>query len=121
LALSVRPELSGIHYTGELGPTGTSHASPLAIPSAVWHLADVAWGTVELEPEVAGWLEGLPDKQWGRVEFYIDLLAHLGTQLGEPYTRLLNGRLRELRFYLGPTETRFGSPITSPRVGGSSC
>lgn len=63
----------------------------------------MAWGTVELEPEVAEWLEELADDQFGRVEFYIDLLADRGSQLGEPYTRQLQGKLRELRFYLGPT------------------
>lgn len=68
----------------------------------VWQSVDVAWGAVELEPEVAEWLEELPDAQFGRVEFYIDLLADRGSQLGEPYTRQLQGKLRELRFYLGP-------------------
>ena len=63
----------------------------------------VTWGTVELEPEVADWLEELPDDQFGRVEYYIDLLADRGPQLREPYTRQLRGKLRELRFYLGPT------------------
>ncbi len=47
------------------------------------------------------WLESLPDDQFGRVEFYIDLLAERGVQLGEPHTRHLGGKLRELRFYLG--------------------
>lgn len=63
----------------------------------------MVWGRVELEPEVAEWLDELPDDQFGRVEFYIDLLADRGPQLGEPYTRQLQGKLRELRFYLGPT------------------
>ncbi|MGF1617944.1 MAG: type II toxin-antitoxin system RelE/ParE family toxin [Acidimicrobiia bacterium] len=63
----------------------------------------MVWGTVEAEPEVAEWLDELPDEQFGRVEFYIDLLADRGSQLGEPYTRQLHGKLRELRFYLGPT------------------
>lgn len=67
----------------------------------VWQSIGVAWGSVELEPEVVGWLEGLPDDQFGRVEFYIDLLADRGAQLAEPYTRQLQGKLRELRFYLG--------------------
>ncbi|MGI8517929.1 MAG: hypothetical protein ACR2ME_06265 [Acidimicrobiia bacterium] len=35
----------------------------------------VSWGTVELEPEVAEWLEALPDVRFNRVEFYIELLA----------------------------------------------
>lgn len=62
----------------------------------------MTWGSVELEPEVVEWLERLPEDQFGRVEFYIDLLADRGAQLGEPYTRQLQGKLRELRFYLGP-------------------
>ncbi|MER5997784.1 type II toxin-antitoxin system RelE/ParE family toxin [Nonomuraea angiospora] len=32
--------------------------------------------------------------------FYVDLLAAEGPSLGEPYTRQLDGVLRELRFYL---------------------
>jgi hypothetical protein len=45
--------------------------------------------------------ERLSDDQFGRVEFYVDLLAERGVQLDEPYTRQLDGKLRELRFYLG--------------------
>ena len=56
------------------------------------------WGSVELEPEVAEWLESLPEREFGRVEFYIDLLADRGPLLDEPYTRQLRGKLR---FYLG--------------------
>lgn len=69
----------------------------------LWYgsLYGVAWGSVELEPEVVEWLEGLPDDQFGRVEFYIDLLADRGAQLAEPYTRQVQGKLRELRFFLG--------------------
>ncbi len=58
------------------------------------------WGTVELEPEVRGWLETLDTAQFGHVAFYMDLLAERGPLLGEPYTRQLDGKLRELRFYL---------------------
>jgi hypothetical protein len=61
----------------------------------------VPWGVVELEPEVADWVRTLPDDEFGRVEFYIDLLAERGVRLDEPYTRQLAGKLRELRFYLG--------------------
>ena len=60
------------------------------------------WGTVELEPEVADWVRTLPDNEFGRAEFYIDLLAESGVHLDEPYARHLGGKLRELRFYLGP-------------------
>jgi hypothetical protein len=57
---------------------------------------------VALEPEVVEWIGGLSDEEFGRVEFYIDLLEGKGVHLGEPYTRQLRGKLRELRFYLGP-------------------
>lgn len=69
----------------------------------LWYgsLCHVPWGTVELEPEIVEWLDRLPDDQFGRVEFYIDLLADRGVELAEPYTRQLHGKLRELRFYLG--------------------
>lgn len=59
------------------------------------------WGTIELEAEVASWVEALPAREFGRVEFYIDLLAERGPLLDEPFTRHLRGKLRELRFYLG--------------------
>jgi hypothetical protein len=58
---------------------------------------------VELEPEVVEWIQCLPDEEFGRVEFYIDLLEERGVLLAEPYTRQLRGKLRELRFYLGPS------------------
>jgi hypothetical protein len=75
----------------------------LVIPSVVCDTGRVSWGTVESEPEVTEWLEALRDDKFGRVEFYIDLLAKQGPLLAEPYTRQLRGKLRELRFYLGPT------------------
>jgi hypothetical protein len=61
----------------------------------------VAWGVVELEAEVADWLTRLSDEEFGRAEFYIDLLAERGPLLDHPYTSQLRGKLRELRFYLG--------------------
>ena len=60
----------------------------------------MAWGTVELEPEVREWLEGLPTAQFATAAFYVDLLAEQGPLLSEPYTRQLDGKLRELRFHL---------------------
>ena len=53
------------------------------------------WGTVELEPEVRDWLEGLPTAQFATAAFYVDLLGERGPLLGEPYTRQLDGKLRE--------------------------
>lgn len=55
-------------------------------------------GTVQ--PEVRAWLEQLPTRQFARAAFSIDLLADQGPLLGEPYTRQLDGKLRELRFHL---------------------
>jgi hypothetical protein len=60
----------------------------------------MTWGTVELEPEVLHWLEGLPTQQFATAAFYVDLLADQGPLLSEPYTRQLDGKLRELRFHL---------------------
>lgn len=55
------------------------------------------WGTVELEAEVRDWLEGLSATEFATAAFYVDLLAEQGPLLGEPYTRQLDGKLRELR------------------------
>jgi hypothetical protein len=75
----------------------------------------MAWGTVEVEPEVENWLEGLSDENVGRAAFYIDMLADRGVELGEPYTRQLSGKLRELRFYLGRGRIRVSYYIASRR------
>ncbi|WP_218020511.1 type II toxin-antitoxin system RelE/ParE family toxin [Nocardia beijingensis] len=74
----------------------------------------MGWGIVELEPEVRDWVERLPAVAFARVAFYIDLLEDKGPLLGEPYTRQLDGKLRELRFFW--TVSRFGSP-TGLRLG----
>jgi hypothetical protein len=66
----------------------------------------MSWGTVELEPEVRTWLEALSTAQFARAAFYVDLLAEHGALLGEPYTRQLDGKLRELRFYLDQVAVR---------------
>lgn len=64
------------------------------------------WGSIEVEPEVGEWLEGLVDDEFGQAAFYIDLLAERGVSLGEPYSRQIHGKLRELRFFLGREQTR---------------
>jgi hypothetical protein len=74
------------------------------------------WGSVELEPEVTTWLDTLTDEQFGHVERYIDLLADQGTLLSEPFTRQLDGKLRELRFYLGRQQTRITYYIATGRT-----
>ncbi|MGW5219387.1 type II toxin-antitoxin system RelE/ParE family toxin [Nocardia sp. NPDC004085] len=60
----------------------------------------MGWGIVELEPEIRDWVERLPTVAFARVAFYIDLLEDKGPLLGEPYSRQLDGKLRELRFFL---------------------
>ena len=61
---------------------------------------------MELEPEVDDWLEGLDDQRWAQAVFHLDLLEERGVLLGEPYTRQLAGKLRELRFYWGGQRVR---------------
>jgi hypothetical protein len=61
----------------------------------------MSWGSVELEPEVRDWLERLAGSEFGHAAFYVDLLAERGVLLSEPYTKQLDGKLRELRFDLG--------------------
>ncbi len=61
---------------------------------------------MELEPEVSEWLGSLDDDRWAQALFHLDLLEHRGVHLGEPYTRQLLGKLRELRFYCGGERIR---------------
>ncbi|MEU0565643.1 type II toxin-antitoxin system RelE/ParE family toxin [Nonomuraea sp. NPDC005983] len=75
----------------------------------------MSWGTVELEPEVRKWLEDLPVAAFARVAFYVDLLAAEGPLLGEPYTKQLDGKLRELRLHLDESAVRITYWIASHR------
>jgi hypothetical protein len=75
----------------------------------------MSWGTVELEPEVRDWLEGLSTAQFATAAFYIDLLAERGPLLWEPYTRQLDGKRRELRFHLDRRAVRVTYWIASGR------
>jgi hypothetical protein len=70
---------------------------------------------VELEPEVRDWLESLSTERFARAAFYVDLLAERGPTLGEPYTRQLDGKLRELRFHLDDEAMRISYWIASGR------
>jgi len=54
----------------------------------------------EVEPEVRSWLERLSDRDFGRADFLVGLLAEQAETLGEPYTRHLGEKVRELRFHL---------------------
>jgi hypothetical protein len=73
------------------------------------------WGTVELEPEVRDWLEHLPTAHFATAAFYVDLLAEEGPLLSEPYTRQLDGKLRELRFHLDRQAVRVTYWLASGR------
>jgi hypothetical protein len=84
-------------------------------PSEIYSIAAMAWGTVELEPEVRDWLEGLPTAPFARAAFYIELLAEQGPLLYEPYARQLDGQLRELRFHIERSATRITYWIASGR------
>jgi hypothetical protein len=53
---------------------------------------------VELEPEVRQWLEGLGDRDFGRVDFMVGLLAEQPELLGEPYSRHLGARFGSFAF-----------------------
>jgi hypothetical protein len=75
----------------------------------------MTWGTVELEPEVRNWLEDLSTAHFARAAFYLDLLAEEGPLLSEPYTKQLDGKLRELRFHLDRDALRITYWIASDR------
>lgn len=56
--------------------------------------------SVELAPEVEKWLRGLPIRGRAQAVRSIELLVQQGVLLGEPHTRHLQGKLRELRFFV---------------------
>ena len=59
-----------------------------------------------MEPEVRSWLERLSDREFGRADFLVGLLADQADVLGEPYFRHLGGKVRELRFHLLAQQSR---------------
>ncbi|MDQ7907362.1 type II toxin-antitoxin system RelE/ParE family toxin [Phytohabitans sp. ZYX-F-186] len=61
---------------------------------------------IELEPEVREWLDTLSLKDYAKVEAMADILADQAETLGEPYSRHLSGKTRELRFYLERSAVR---------------
>jgi hypothetical protein len=85
------------------------------LPGSAYSISAMRWGTVELEPELRDWLERLPSAQFATAAFYVDLLAERGPLLGEPYTRQLDGKLRELRFHLERRAVRVTYWIASGR------
>src|SRR5512139_3698304 len=61
---------------------------------------------IEIEPEVETWLDSLPDRAFGRVRAYVELLAEEAETLSEPYARYLGDGVRELRIPLHPLDVR---------------
>lgn len=61
---------------------------------------------VEMEPEVREWLESLPKRQFGHVLAFAEKPAEEADTLGEPYSRHLGGKVRELRIPLHPLDMR---------------
>ncbi|TLQ45301.1 type II toxin-antitoxin system RelE/ParE family toxin [Streptomyces marianii] len=61
------------------------------------------------------WFLGLSPRHRGTVAFHVDLLAERGVLLGEPYTKQLVGKLRELRFHLDGDAVRITHWIGSGR------
>ncbi|MCB1268523.1 MAG: type II toxin-antitoxin system RelE/ParE family toxin [Microthrixaceae bacterium] len=43
----------------------------------------------------------LDEEDQARVGFHVDRLLEMGPLLDEPFAKQLDGKLRELRFYLG--------------------
>ncbi|MFD4758649.1 type II toxin-antitoxin system RelE/ParE family toxin [Streptomyces sp. NPDC058439] len=72
--------------------------------------------TIEIEPEVRGWLETLPAKHFLKVDEYAGLLAEHAAALGEPYARYLGDGVRELRPTLGGAEIRITYWLTPQRT-----
>jgi hypothetical protein len=55
------------------------------------------------------------DHAFARAAFYVELLAEQGPLLGEPYTKQLDGKLRELRFHLERQAVRITYWIAADR------
>jgi hypothetical protein len=53
--------------------------------------AECMAGLYEVEPEVRSWLARLTDRDFGRVDFLVGLLAEHAEDLGEPYATAVFG------------------------------
>jgi len=76
----------------------------------------MSWGEIELEPEVVEWFGSLTEEEQARVGLHVDRLAGSGPLLDEPHTKQLDGKFRELRFFLGSRPTRITYSIAPGRV-----
>ncbi len=62
--------------------------------------------TVEVSAEVEQWLRGLAVRERAHVVRVIELLESQNVLLGEPHSRQLSGKLRELRLHLQRRQIR---------------
>ena len=65
--------------------------------------------------EVEEWLDSLTEKDQMTASRHIFLLSAEGPLLGEPHTRQLRGKLRELRFHLDRRDVRISYFFTPRR------
>lgn len=104
--------------SGACGPTSAQGKSRANTTPVFWYTIiamPARWGTAKISDEVREWLRTLERRQKGQAHFHIDLLADRGVHLGEPYTRQLRGKLRELRFTCGGERQRISYYIASER------
>ena len=80
-----------LHAAAGLGISGG-----LLIASDTYTISAMDLWDIEVEPEVRAWLESLPKRQFGHVLAFAEKLAEEATTLGEPYSRHLGGKVREL-------------------------
>ena len=77
-----------------------SRVAELSSEPAAHQAQVMAWGSIELDTELADWLRQLPARHLATVAFYLDLLARQGPKLCWPHVRQLDAKLRKLRFHL---------------------
>ena len=74
---------------------------------------------VEIEPEVRSWLERLSDRDFGRADFLVGLLAEQAETSASPTPGTWAGRSASSGFTCWPS--RPVSPTGSRQAAGSSC
>lgn len=89
------------------------------IPRTVYR-CEVRRYVTELEPEVRDWLETLRLTEYAKVEAMADILAERAETLGEPYSRHLGGKTRELRFHLDRSRRPRQLLARTPNPGGAA-
>jgi hypothetical protein len=68
-----------------------------------------------MEPEVEQWLRSLSTAAFAQAAAALDLLEEEGVNLRFPHTSQLDGKLRELRFYVDGSPTRMTYFIATGR------